>query len=603
MDTVIGPPALDHPGGHKPVAGQLRPLLCRLPNPNASTFSAWSSITNGVRFNMRLNNRRPLPRSNSLRRASIVLVALLVTGCDMTEDDLSDSIGAEVAVTGGTVRGLVAGEGAHSLKQYHGIPYAAPPLGSLRWAPPAAVVPWQSVLDATRRGAFCTQPQQAGVGFYITKRTDQSEDCLTINVWTRADRVTERRPVMFWVHGGGLQGGAGFEQTGELLTEQGAVLVTFNYRLGRMGFLAHPELSAENPKGVSGNQGFRDQIAALHWVHRNIEQFGGDPDNITIFGESAGSTSVSALQASPMARGLFHRAIGQSGAAFHPLPDRLVDKAYAPAGETVGKMFARALVGETGDASLAALRALPAERIVEVAQSSPVYSTYESLPIVDGEVLPDEIANIFARGEQADVPTLIGSNADEGAAVMEHFTGFLGEGVEGFTRFKMALLGEATDDIDALYPVDNPRGVMQSWQDLFADITFTYPMRRWARDMANVESDVYLYWFTWHPPVEGRERYRSFHGADLGYVFGQLTLFGAKPTEADREFSELIAETWIRFAVTGNPNGGPIEGWQAFTPENEAYFVLGPDLRSASSLRLPEMTLIENAWRQRREAN
>ena len=154
------------------------------------------------------------------------------------------------------------------------------------------------------------QPETTGIGIYIGTRSNPSEDCLTINVWTRANKVDEKRPVMVWIHGGGLLGGAGFEQSGEALTKKGVVLVTFNYRLGRLGFFSHPELSAENPKGVSGNQGFRDQIAALHWVKENITKFGGDANNVTIFGESAGSFSVSALQASPLAKGLFHRAIG-----------------------------------------------------------------------------------------------------------------------------------------------------------------------------------------------------------------------------------------------------------------------------------------------------
>ena len=545
-------------------------------------------------------------------RASFVLIVLLIGGCDGSPavpaetDQTADTgaeIGVEVSVTGGTIRGVVGVETADNLKQYHRIPYTAPPIGDLRWAPPAAVVPWQGVLDATSPGPFCYQPRNLGVGFYIIDRPDQSEDCLTVNVWTRAKYASERRPVMFWIHGGGLEGGAGAEQTGDFLTSKGVVLVTFNYRLGRLGYLAHPELSAENPKGVSGNQGFRDQIAALKWVRENIHQFGGDPNNITIFGESAGSTSVNVLQASPMARGLFHRAIGQSGGAFHPQTLRLLDKPYAPAGETVGRMFATALVGEDADASLAALRALPAQSIIDVSRTNPLFSTYESLPIVDGEVLPDEIANIFARGEQADVPTLIGSNANEGAAVMEYFMSFLGEGVEGFTMFKMALLGEASSDIDVLYPVDNPLGVMQSWQDLFTDITFTYPMRRWARDMEQLDSDVYLYWFTWHPPVEaGRETFKAFHGADLGYVFGQLTMFGATPDDTDKAFAHTIADTWVRFAKTGNPNGGPINDWQPFTSGNESYFVLGAELRSESELRLPQMDLIEDAWQKRREA-
>ena len=539
-----------------------------------------------------------------LAHAWMAIIFLLINGCAVTQDSarsIGVRIGAEISVTGGMVRGLVDTEG--TLKQFHGIPYVAPPVGHLRWAPPAPVVPWRGVRDATSPGPFCPQPNNMGVGFYIIDRPNQSEDCLTINVWTRAITQDEGRPVMLWIHGGGLEGGAGAEQNGELLTEKGAVLVTFNYRLGRLGFLAHPELSGGHAEGVSGNQGFRDQIAALKWVRDNIHQFGGDPTNVTIFGESAGSTSVSAMQASPLARGLFHRAIGQSGAAFHPMTDRLIDKSYAPSGEAIGLMLANELAGEAGDSSLAALRKIPAQQIVAVAHANPLFATYEYLPIVDGEVLPDEIVNIFARGEQADVPTLVGSNANEGSAVMEYFMSFLGEGEEGFSRFKMALLGEASSDIEALYPVDNPLGVMQSWQDLFTDITFTYPTRRWAREMTNVDSDVYLYWFNWHPPVAaGRDKYKSFHGADLGYVFGQLTMFGATPDDSDRAFSDMMMETWVRFAKTGNPNGGPIKGWQAFTPDNEAYFVLGPKLGRESRLRLPHMRLIEDAWQRRREA-
>jgi len=547
--------------------------------------------------------------------AAIVLTLIVVGACN-SEDTLeaqstipvkdtveatqnTHQIGAEISVTGGRVRGLVGNEGANALKQYHGIPYAAPPLGDLRWARPAPVIPWEGTLNATKPGPNCLQPNQ-GVGFYIKDRPNQSEDCMTINVWTRAHTSDERRPVMFWVHGGGLSGGAGSEQTGEMLSDKGAVLVTFNYRIGRLGFFAHPELSAEDPQGVSGNQGFRDQIAALKWVHENIAQFGGDANNITIFGESAGAASVSMLQASPLARGLFHRAIGQSGGIFNPVSDRVVDKPYAPSGETIGIMLGNALVGEGGDTSISALRALPAERIIEVSQTNPVFSTYEMLPTVDGEVLPDEIASIFARGEQADVPTLVGSNADEGTAVMGYFTSMVGEGEEGFTRFKQGLLPEATDEINQLYPVDNSEGVMQSWRELFEDATFIYPARRWARDMSKVESDVYLYLFTWHPPVEGHEVFKSFHGADLGYVFGQLTQFGAVPTAADREFSDFIAETWVRFAATGNPNGGEIEGWPAFTPENETYYILGPETGTAKDLRLKQMTLIEQAWAKRR---
>ena len=261
------------------------------------------------------------------------------------------------------------------------------------------------------------------------------------------------------------------------------LLVTFNYRLGKLGFFSHPELSAESSQGVSGNQGFRDQIAALKWVRDNIRQFGGDPNNVTIFGESAGAYSVSALQASPLAKGLFHRAIGQSGGLFWPMSPRNVDKPYAPADEKVGLMFARALAGERNKASLADLRTVPARQIIAAAEAHPAFSTNEYLPTVDGEVLLDEIVYVFSRGEQADVPTMIGNNANEHAAVLDLFTCINGNGVDGFNRFKIGMLGEVFNDIDTLYPIESEETILQTWEELSNDVNFTYPMRRWARAM------------------------------------------------------------------------------------------------------------------------
>jgi len=258
------------------------------------------------------------------RRLELLVIALtsalIITACSAPEQSATSAptgsdravasdtpaeaatpLGAMVAVTGGSVEGLVSG--SDDLKQYHGIPYAAPPLGSLRWAPPAPVVPWTGVRDATRPGMACTQPVGTGERFYDA-RPDfaQGEDCLTLNVWTRAENASARLPVMVWVHGGALMNGAGAAYDGTRLTGKGVVLVTINYRLGPFGFFAHPELSAEHPAGVSGNQGLRDQLAALRWVQDNIVRFGGDPDNVTIFGESAGSLSMSLLQATPLDR-------------------------------------------------------------------------------------------------------------------------------------------------------------------------------------------------------------------------------------------------------------------------------------------------------------
>ena len=515
-------------------------------------------------------------------------------------------IPAQVAVIGGVVRGF--GEpragGGPPLMQYHGIPYAAAPVGALRWAPTAPVQPWPGVLDATQPGPICPQLTHVGVAFYDpppgAALPPQSEDCLTLNVWTAAGGAHERRPTMVWIHGGGLQGGSGSAHAGRLLAEHGAVVVTFNYRLGQLGFFAHPELSAENGAEVSGNQGYRDQIQALRWVRDNIARFGGDPNNVTLFGESAGAYSVSVLQVSPLARGLFHRVIGQSGGAFHPMRHRTEDKRYAPAAERVGRQFAAALAGADGDQSLAALRTVPAERVVEVAAANPLFSEFEMLSIVDGEVLREEVGTAFAAGCQADVPVLVGSNADEGTALLAHFTRFMGAGAAGFAKFVQAKLPEADAQLARHYPADTDAQAMRSWADLFADITFTYPQRMWARSMAALQSPAWLYWFTWRPPVPDSATYKSFHGAFQMYLFEDLEAFNATPTDADRALANRLASTWVRFAATGDPNGPGVPNWPAHTRDNEAHMELGERWRVGHHLRVPQLALIERAWAARR---
>ena len=541
-------------------------------------------------------------------RSFWLATALLAVGCGQTEvqqvqeapeavEPPPQPIGAEVEVAQGMVRGIVGEDG---LKQYHGIAYAAAPVGERRWAPPAPIAPWADVRDASTPGPACMQPQGAGGSFYNIAELETDEDCLTLNVWTRAAHVGEGLPTMVWIHGGGLVTGAGHIYPGELLTSKGVVLVTVNYRLGRFGFMAHPALSEENG-GVSGNQGLRDQIAALEWVRDNIAQFGGDPGNVTIFGESAGSLSVSLLQASPLAHGLFHRVIGQSGGAFGPMWFRAEATSYSEPSEAVGERFAAALAGEEGDASLAGLRALPKERVLET-QSDPQFSNYDSRAIVDGEVIPAELASIFANGQQADVPVLIGSNADEGTTFMEFFTPQFGEGAAGLNAYLQTTLPEAAEAAADLYPAENDEQAMASWSSLFGDVLFGYPMRAWARGMENVASNAYLYWFTWWPPVENSDQYRAFHAGEIGYVFGNLDLFGAVPTDEDRALSELMSSIWTQFAKTGNPNGEGLPEWQAYTAANEAYMEIGQQTGAKTHLRMAHMALVESAWQQRRAA-
>jgi len=487
---------------------------------------------------------------------ALATLALATAGCgtESTEAPQPAAVGAEVAVTGGLVRGLVGQDG---LKQYHGIPYAAPPVGDRRWAPPAPVEPWDDVRDATAAGPGCVQQADQG-GFYdaATAVAAMDEDCLLLNVWTRAEHVDEAAPVMVWIHGGGLTVGSGDAYPGELLTSKGVVLVTINYRLGPFGFLALPELGTESASGVSGNQGIRDQIAALEWVRDNIAHFGGDPGTVTIFGESAGSMSVSFLQASPLARGLFHRVIGQSGGAFGPMT-------VADAAEDTGAAFAAALAGDGADASLAALRTLPADHVLATFLSNPSFS--QALGIVDGEVIPDELAAIFARGEQADVPVMIGSNADEGTALFSYLGPAFGDGMAGFEAYVAATLGEVADDVRAHYPATDDAQAMESWMDLLGDAMFTWPMRAWARAMQTVPSETWLYWFTKEPPIAESDRYGAFHAAEIGYVFGNVDLFGAVPADADHALSEVMATVWTQFARTGNPNGEGLPEWPART--------------------------------------
>ena len=538
---------------------------------------------------------------NAIRGASTCLLAtLLLAACGAEEaaevQPQQVPIAAEVAVTGGVVLGTVAEDG---LKQYHGIPYAAPPTGERRWAPPQPVEPWAQPRDASQPGPACMQPQGAGGSLYNQGVIEMDEDCLTLNVWTRAEHVGDRLPVMVWIHGGSLITGSGDFYPGETLTRKGVVLVTVNYRLGRFGFLAHPALSQEN-NGVSGNQGFRDQIAALHWVRDNIAAFGGDAGNVTIFGESAGSLSMSVLQASPLARGLFHRVIGQSGGAFRPMWKRGEATSYSASAESVGEKFALALAGD--DATLAHLRTLSQEHVLEVFQSDPAFTNADSLAIVDGDVLPEEVAAIFAAGKQADVPVLIGSNADEGTAFVPLFKPAFGAGKAGFNVFAQMMLPEAIAHMADIYPASDDEQAEQSWIELMGDMFFTYPIRVWARSMENVASDAYVYWFTWWPPLEDREQLRAFHAAEIGYVFGNLDLFGAQPGDEDRALSELMASIWVRFAKTGSPNGPGLPEWPAYTRSNEAYMELGQDTGAKSHLRMIEMELVERAWSQRRAA-
>jgi len=524
-----------------------------------------------------------------------LVVCLLLTA----QLALAQAPGDKVIVTGGEVLGSITNDG---LKKFLGIPYAAPPEGRFRWAPPQPVKPWLGTRDATRYSAQCMQPRPTSL-FYMSQRDNQSEDCLYLNVWTRAISADDALPVMVWIHGGALQEGAGELYPGDRLTREGVVLVTLNYRLGPLGFFAHPELTREND-GHSGNQGYLDQIAALRWVQANIRKFGGDPENVTIFGESAGSWSVNVLQASPLARGLFHRVIGQSGARLLPLSELTRTTTFAPSAESHGLLTVEQLTGDAAT-SLQALRDLPAKQILaRYWESQDLAWNFDALTIVDGHVLPRQIIEIFRTGEQADVPVLAGSLADESVTFLPpDVAASSPDYCKLLVEMAVARLPEVGDVTDH-YPCDTPRQANLSYIAFETDLVFTQQARAWAAAMQTVESPAYLYWWERSPPLAGDRRLGAFHAGEIPYVFGcfgECSIFGFSVDDvvSERRFSDTVIGMWTNFAKTGNPSMGNTQSWLPYRQQSPRIMVFSEALKMIEGLRDPQLDMITKAYEKR----
>ena len=478
--------------------------------------------------------------------AFIIISALALTlSCTKAEPGL-------VKVDGGWIQGEIT----EDLTIYKGIPFAAPPVGDLRWKAPRPVIPWEGVREAVEFGPGPIQgagPQAEGF----------SEDCLYLNVWTPASSPKEKLPVLVWIYGGGFSMGSSSFNDGSHLARKGVVLVSFNYRVGQMGFFAHPELSAENPEGVSGNYGILDQIAALEWIQENIAAFGGDPDKVTIFGESAGGISVSMLCASPLAKGLFRGAISQSGGSFGPVEERsypgenMTSLAIA---ERDGVMFAEGL----GAQSVADLRAMPASAL-----GRPFAMAGGAWPIVDGYVIPDDQYRLYEAGKFNDVDILVGYNSDEGASFS-----FGGNDAASHKANVEERYGPYAERLLEMYPVDGPV-VTKTGRDLARDASFGWHTWSWARLQAEKgNSNVYMYYFDQHPEYpEDSPRYGfgSPHGQDVDFVFKTLQ---KEDADTDFELSDIMATYWTNFAKYGDPNGEGLPHWPAFTTDNHVTMVL-----------------------------
>ncbi|WP_372776166.1 carboxylesterase/lipase family protein [Mangrovibacterium sp.] len=463
----------------------------------------------------------------------------------------------QVKVEGGWIQGIVT----DSMQVFKGVPFAAPPVGDLRWKAPQPVGKWDGIKQTTE---YATAPIQGG-----NPPSGKSEDCLYLNVWTPAKSDKEKLPVLVWIYGGGFTFGSTSEPgyDGEKLAKKGVVLVSIAYRVGQLGFLAHPDLTAESLDHVSGNYGVLDQIAGLRWIKDNIAQFGGDPDKVTIFGESAGGISVSMLCASPLAKGLFQGAISESGGSFGPTRPTTYpgeNMKTLKQAEAEGVEYVKSY----GALSIAELRKMDAESFIPAGWTMP-----GGWPIVDGYVIPDDQYKLYQAGKYNDVPVLIGYNSDEGASFSP------GRTPEEYVSGVKARYGKFADALIEAYPVGE-NSVPKTARDLARDAAFGWQTWSWARLQSQTgNSKVYYYYFDQHPdfPEDSpRYGYGSPHGQDVGYVFMNFNPNDPNTTQSDLALSETMGTYWTNFAKYGNPNGEGVPEWPAFSDENPKVMYLGP---------------------------
>lgn len=529
-----------------------------------------------------------------------VLIALWLGGAMACTTD-SQSPDLIVRTQQGLLQGSMAAE-QDAVRRFVGIRYAQPPLGDLRFAPPAAIEAWSGMRDATEFGAACYQDYSESRFVWRRGRFRKSEDCLFLNLWTAASSAAEQLPVMVWFHGGSHTSGAAHDKIfdGQALASQGVVLVSVNYRLGAFGFLAHPAFAEESAQQASGNYGLLDKLAALRWVQENIAAFGGDPNNVTIFGQSAGSMSVCALMASARSRGLFHKAIGQSAACLSP--PRNSDEDVT--GQSQALSLAQTLgIQGVGVQAARALRDLSAEELQQAATASG-WASGEKI-VVDGRVLTKPPWQTFAAGEQLTMPLLVGSMANEGHELMPLQQGLTEAALEARLQRNFGPLAQRLLE---LYAPEIARSPALAQREILMDQFLGGAMRSWAGLNRDAGAPSYLYFMQRATPVfalydpdnpsielaAGPRSAGAYHSGDLAYVFGNTRLVGQHWEAADHALSETMVRYWTNFARSGDPNADGLPRWPRYDVAH-ATLVLDREIQALNGVRAEKLNLFDQA--------
>ncbi len=478
--------------------------------------------------------------------------------------NLHSALVVKVQVEGGLIAGSTNAGG--DIQIFKGIPFAAPPVGDLRWKAPQPIVKWTGEKNCTEFGASPMQGSPKPFGpwseAWLIQPSPISEDCLYLNVWSGSKSQKEKKPVLVWIYGGGFQSGGGNVPLydGEAMAKKGIVFVSVNYRVGVFGFLAHPELTKESGVQASGNYGLMDQIAGIKWVQKNIAAFGGDPDNITIAGQSAGSMSVNCLVASPLCKGLFRKAIAESGASFISSP--VMKTNNLSEAEAEGVRFAQSCNAK----SFQELRKISAEELLKKPFGS-------SRPFVDGFVLPKSIAEIFAEGKQNDVALLTGWNEDDGVVFGKPKT------AQEFKTQAQLLYGPAgASTFLKYYPAKTDKEAAASQAALSRDQIFGVQNYTWANIQAgHSKNKVWLYRFTRKLPATGEyAKYGAFHSGEIPYAYDNLSFVHRCPwISVDYALAKNMSGYWVNFVATGNPNGYGLPNWPAYDKKTYQTMMLG----------------------------